>query len=310
MGDLLVTRAIPEEFVKGVRDGTLKVGGGAIRDLKGRIQGFLQFANSDATEKIQEQIAAINTQLLGVGGQLNVLQGLQTATLALQGVNLAVNVVGFAMVCRKLNVISAQLYAMDNKLVEIVENQMRMAWEHELERRAKMRAGLENLVSAFNSKDSAAAADAINRLVESATFYEMLLEKVAQDGRTAYKDPPLVQDAIANVVATRLSVAHARALQGHLDEGLAKIAYVRDWQEAKLRILEAPLKEESMWLGFPEFQKNKAEWQGLVRTQRAIPEGIAYAEAQYQFCKDHDITLEKLTSYTSEREPFAFLEAA
>lgn len=305
MGTDSVVREIPEWVTEGLSNKTLTEHGGVIRNLKGQIVAHLQFGDAEAMEKVGQALSQMS-------GQLNVLQGLQTATLALQGLNLVVSVAGFAIVCKKLNRISDQLVSMDARIQEVLQHQMQMEWKQELERRSRFRANLESLASGLNTNDAVVTGDALNRLRESAVFYEMLATHVASDVRAAYLDAVLVNEILRNVAAIRLSIAHAQALRGHLEEASSVLRNLRGWHAKQLEVLEKPLLEKPtpVWLGFPDYQKKKKQWQELVLTQRRIPEGIEYVENQIDLCKRKAISFQDLADMAARDHLCVYLEAA
>lgn len=112
------------EIIEGIQSGLFKVWGGVIRYASGhpkggQIVGHLQFPGDAA--QTAEQLAKLQQTLSGVEGALGVLQNLQYANLALSGLNLAVSVAGFAIVCKKLNGISEQLNQQSEKLDVLIE---------------------------------------------------------------------------------------------------------------------------------------------------------------------------------------------
>lgn len=112
------------EIIEGIRSGLFRVWGGVVRYAAGhprggQIVGHLQFPGDAA--QAAEQLAKLQQTLSGVEGALGVLQNLQYANLALSGLNLAVSVAGFAIVCKKLNGISEQLNQQSEKLDVLIE---------------------------------------------------------------------------------------------------------------------------------------------------------------------------------------------
>ncbi|MBO3277441.1 hypothetical protein [Pseudomonas schmalbachii] len=112
------------EIVEGIRSGLYTVWGGVVRysagnPQGGQIVGHLQFPG-DAGQA-SEQLAKLQQALSGAQESLGVLQNLQYANLVLSGLNLAVSVAGFAIVCRKLNGISEQLHQQSEKLDVLIE---------------------------------------------------------------------------------------------------------------------------------------------------------------------------------------------
>lgn len=125
------------EILEGIRSGIYQIWGGVIRHVAGspdggRIVGHLKFpgdqqAAQQSIENLQgllnQGFGSAQTAMGGLQQSMNVLQGLQVANLALSGLNLAVSVAGFAIVCSKLNKLSAQVQAQSiniNQILEIV----------------------------------------------------------------------------------------------------------------------------------------------------------------------------------------------
>ncbi|SDK49490.1 hypothetical protein SAMN05216189_104011 [Pseudomonas delhiensis] len=73
------------------------------------------------------------------------LQNLQYANLALSGLNLAVSVAGFAIVCKKLNGISEQLQQQSEKLDVLIEMASDAKAREELRDNARFRAALKTV---------------------------------------------------------------------------------------------------------------------------------------------------------------------
>ncbi|ENA27913.1 hypothetical protein HMPREF1487_09096 [Pseudomonas sp. HPB0071] len=112
------------EIVEGIRSGLYQVWGGVVRYAAGHPKGgqivaHLQFPSN--AEQASEQIARLQEALGGAQESLGVLQNLQYANVALSGLNLAVSVAGFAIVCKKLNGISEQLTQQSEKLDMLIE---------------------------------------------------------------------------------------------------------------------------------------------------------------------------------------------
>ncbi len=111
------------EILEGIQNGLYKIYGGVVRIAKGHdnagsIVAHLIFPNN--AEKAQEGIENLKKVLSSkldnlqngiesIQGSLGTLQTLQSANLALSGLNLAVSAAGFVIVCRKLNHIDSVL---------------------------------------------------------------------------------------------------------------------------------------------------------------------------------------------------------
>jgi len=112
------------DIVEGLSTGLYELWGGVVRYAKGNPKGGQIVAHlqvpADAA-KASEQLGKLQQGMSGVQGSLNVLQNLQYANIALSGLNLAVSVAGFAIVCKKLNGISEQLHQQSEKLDVLIE---------------------------------------------------------------------------------------------------------------------------------------------------------------------------------------------
>lgn len=145
MGTLVRTIKESPEIIEGLLNGTLKIWGGVIRraaghDGAGQIVAHIIFPNNAENiessisqmqqlmnqhyNQLQSSIGNIQQQMQTgfsvIQSSMQVLQGLQIANLALSGLNLAVSVAGFAIVCQKLNAISKTLESHTEKLNTIV----------------------------------------------------------------------------------------------------------------------------------------------------------------------------------------------
>ena len=152
IGTLVRTINESPEIIEGLVKGTLKLWGGVIRrtagqDGAGQIVAHIIFPDNpkDMESGISQLQQAMNqhystlqssmnsmqsgidsiqqqlqTGLSSIQSSMQVLQGLQVANLALSGLNLAVSVAGFAIVCQKLNAISKTLESHTEKLNIII----------------------------------------------------------------------------------------------------------------------------------------------------------------------------------------------
>lgn len=136
------------EIIEGLRSGLFQLWGGVVRYAAGhpkggQIVGHLQFPGDAA--QAAEQLAKLQQALGGVEGALSVLQNLQYANLALSGLNLAVSVGGFVIVCKKLNGISQQLHQQSEKLDLLLDMARDAKAREELKDDARFRAALKSV---------------------------------------------------------------------------------------------------------------------------------------------------------------------
>lgn len=135
MNELLVrTLAESPEILQGLADQTMTLHGGVVRwapgtPTGGRIVAHLRLPGDPeqagkALERLEKMMTegtkAMTSSLANIEQGLAVLQGLQVANLALSGLNLAVSVAGFVVVCRKLDGISRQLDRHSKQLGELL----------------------------------------------------------------------------------------------------------------------------------------------------------------------------------------------
>ncbi len=291
-----VVRTIPPHLLQGINTGVYTAHGGVIRHapgspLGGRIVAHLQYGNPEALAQLVKTIPP--------------LQPLLGATIALGALNLAVSVVGFTIVCSKLNGIRKQLDEVSAKIDKLLEGQEHAAWLSEVERRTTWAANMENLAIGLRTKNHQLSSVAIARLNESEQFYRFLSHHLLTNGRASYNDPSSVGTCLDMASSTCLARAHALSLQGHPKEAIRVVENLGEWQVKSRHLLELPLEEKPPWLArlTPE---QRAGCKELVTRQREIPEGIEYIKYKYEFCIEYKVTEDDLAQLT-QREPFAVL---
>ncbi|MFJ4376456.1 hypothetical protein ACIP1T_28050 [Pseudomonas japonica] len=130
-------RALPDrpDVLAKIQNGIYRLWGGVVRyaagtDKGGQIVGHLVFpGDSQETHQRLQQLQDTLGKGLGslqdgigqVQQSMNVLQGLQSANLAMSGLNLAVTTAGFVIVCKKLDGISAQIQAQSQVIAETLQ---------------------------------------------------------------------------------------------------------------------------------------------------------------------------------------------
>jgi hypothetical protein len=285
MDGIEVVRLIPVEFLDKINTGEYTVWGGVIRQAKtGRTVAHLRIADPDVIPfKLDPS-----------------LQPLLHASVALNALNLAVSVAGFAMVLSKLEAINRKLDRISDKLTQILTGQMQAAWERELERRARFTATCKTLEIGLRTHNDQLINHTIAVLMESAEFYRDASKHLLEDISGIYHEPIPFRRCVEMALAASLVLGHTVALQGHPPEAVRLLRDLQGWQESRLRALEQPLHkpQKHLWLGRLD-SNMREECRRLVRWQRQIPEGLAYAENQYQLCVDYGITPDELSNLTT-----------
>lgn len=180
----ILARAISSapEIIEGIKSGLFKVWGGVVRYAAGhpkggQIVGHLQFPGDVA--QAAEQLAMLQQTLSGVEGALGVLQSLQYANLALSGLNLAVSVAGFAIVCKKLNGISEQLQRQSEKLDVLIEMASAAKAREELRDSARFRAVLWTVRQSAEQGDLLGLKSQVNNMREQYELTKLTLNQAA-----------------------------------------------------------------------------------------------------------------------------------
>jgi hypothetical protein len=284
MDGLKVVRLIPSEYLDRIYTGEYTVWGGVIRQTKsGRTVAHLQLTDPDIVPSTLDPS----------------LQPLLNASVALNALNLAVSVAGFAVIVSKIEAINRKLDQISDKLMQILTGLMRMAWEKELERRAHFAATCKTLDIGLRTRNKQLINHTIVTLMESAEFYRAVSKHLLEDIGELYREPIPFRRCMEMALAASLVQAHTLALQGHPREAVRLLHDLQGWLESQLRALEQPLHEpqKHLWLGRLD-SNAREECRRLVRWLRQIPEGLAYAENQYQLCVDYRITPDELNNLT------------
>lgn len=180
----ILARAISSapEIIEGIQSGLFKVWGGVVRyaaghPMGGRIVGHLQFPG-DATQTA-EQLAKLQQALWGVEGALGALQNLQYANLALSGLNLAVSIAGFAIVCKKLEGITVQLQQQSEKLDVLIEMATAARAREELRDSARFSSVLWTIRQSAEQGDLPALKSQVSNLREQYEVTKLTLSQAA-----------------------------------------------------------------------------------------------------------------------------------
>lgn len=287
---ILVEREIPTEFLRGLADGRYKAYGGVIRDVHGRIVAHLQTSSAEGMSQVASQISS--------------LSGLASATVALQGLNLVVSAVGFAIVYDKLKKMDLRLQDMQADIKNILRKLDRAEFIQQLERRAEYFAQLDNLESGFRTGDNTRVSLALNALTAISYVHRELAGMLLTDIKQVYFEPHLVADCVRLALGSDLARAHAHATRNELDEAIEVIKKSSEWQNNCKTMLETPLSIKPLWL-LDLSPDERQQIRSALGDSRQIPEALAYTENQFTFCKDYDITTQQLIDPCSDDAPLA-----
>jgi hypothetical protein len=245
-----------------------------------------------------------NKQLGEIKQAVTSLTSLAHATVALQGLNIAVSAAGFAVVCHKLNRIADELHQVREMIAQVLALQQRAQFEREMERYTYFTAQVENLARGLRMGDPVMTGTAINDLTVPACFQAWVCEQLLKDPVSVYRNPKALTHPLDMVLASRLAQAHAFAALGHLDEALQSVGKLAEWQAARWRELEAPLGREQhdppIWMGRLPMDARRAI-KDLVTRQAKIPEALAYLQNELRFCLDHGVTPAELAALDREK---------
>lgn len=175
------------EIIEGIQSGLYSVWGGVVRVAKGhegagKIIGHLRFPGD--AEKARQSIDRLQDLLGEAGGvqeALGALQNLQYANLALSGLNLAVSIAGFAIVCKKLNAISDQLNDHSEKLDILIEMAAEARAREDLRDSARFRASLKTIRQFSETGDIQGLKTQVGPLHEQYEITRLTLSRAAID---------------------------------------------------------------------------------------------------------------------------------
>lgn len=169
------------ELIARISSGEYTVHGGVVRISKGypgagQVVAHLQMP-SDGID-LSDQFSELKEAMSKSEGALSTLKALQIANLALSGLNLAVSVAGFAIVCKKLNGISDQLKLQSEQLGEIKNLLAEIKALDEIRDDAKFRAVLKTVKDYAESGNISALEGQKGVLDECYELNRMILERV------------------------------------------------------------------------------------------------------------------------------------
>ncbi len=286
----LLRSAPSSDFIKEcIANGKMTVWGGTVRWPKGQSNGGQIVAHLKIPENIEQA-----TNLLQ---NMAEMQSLQYATMALQGMNLAVSAVGFAIVISKLNNISKQLERMDYKLDTLQLTADRIERYQELIQYTRYSANLESLESSLRTRRSHMLDTAIINLRESQYLFQEICEMKLPNMKGLYQESEYFDVYFQGAVGSAMCIANAHAQLDQIPEAIKIVTDISEWQISVKEKICFPLevRSNSVWLTRLSNQE-KSNAKNLIQTQRYIPEGLSYTNNIYQLCDKKGISISNLMS--------------
>ncbi|PVZ64477.1 hypothetical protein [Pelagibaculum spongiae] len=310
-----VERIIPLEFLSKIgtelilSGGTLRVASGLPK--AGSIVKHLRFPESQqATTQVLEQIKAVainNQQALAKVGEtvgqsqhlLNGIQAMQQATMLMQGANLAVSAIGFAIVINKLNKMQSQLHNMNVKLDHLLANTDEIQQYQALVQETKFEANMQTLAAALRVNDSITSMSAIKSLRESYVLYKRLTERLLDDVQRTYQQPAFFETCFKIAITSGLAIASAYSQLGQHEESSIVIQDIMQWQQDVSEKFMAPAYNKPVWLAHLPEQAKLAASQ-VVTLQKSAPQMLEYLKDQYALKCDNFTSVEGLLVFEAE----------
>lgn len=292
------------DIIAGIKSGLYTVWGGVVRysagqSKGGQIVGHLQFPGDAA--QAAEQLAKLQEALGGVEGALGVLQNLQYANLALSGLNLAVSVAGFAIVCKKLNGISEQLQQQSEKLDVLIEMATDAHIREELRDSARFQAALKTVRQFAEQDDLQGLRSQVSNLYEQYEITKLTLSRSAADvTREGFVD------SIDVLQALQQRMMYVGFLQAYVQQRTAGEKYAieilrelqEDWLQINTVIVEAVAANQE-WVEQLTQDQGDNVVSFLEFRQRAAP-AIDYQLGLLEFAANHPDAAELIKEEISE----------
>ena len=243
--DRVVT--LSPEVMALIENDTLEVHGGVLRYAKGqayggRIHSHLKIpsdaVNADEQlKKIERTIgnrlnkvqSSIDSVADGIGDlqqSMDTIQGLQQANLVLAGLNLAVSVAGFAIVCNKLNGISAQIQAQSEGINELLRYAATAEERALLRDHAKFIALVSSAKQFCMTDDVNGMTHLIPRFHEEYHFNLLLLERLSEHRTVSRNDLHNIQTLQSRLVNLGMLLAHVQLRMGAASSALDSVNHL------------------------------------------------------------------------------------
>ena len=303
MTEELVTRVLSNapEVLEGIRNGVYRVYGGVIRVAKGnegagRIIGHLQFP--DGEQQARESIEKLQQVL---GDQLGSIETLQTANLALSGLNLAVSAAGFVVVCNKLNGISSQLDSQAETLNELKAYAIEASAIDQLRDTARFRSTVKVIRQFDEIQDLDGLKNQIPGLHEQYEVTRLMLERLASG---AARQGFLESLPLQKQLQERLMYLACMQSYVHQKIGAHKFAVeaLRELQDDWLSIHSAivdSIEANKNWVGQLS-QQSGAQIVAVLDYRKQAAPGIEYQASLLEFTMERPANLGRLESANDE----------
>ena len=303
MTEELVTRVLSNapEVLEAIRNGLYRVCGGVIRVAKGhegagQIVGHLKFPGGE--QQTRESIEKLQQAL---GDQLGSLETLQTANLALSGLNLAVSAAGFVIVCKKLNGISSQLDAHTEKLDQLCEFVVEARAIDQLRDTAKFRSTVKVIRQFDEMEDLDGLKSQIPGLHEQYEVTRLMLERLASG---AASQGFLESLALQEQLQERLMYLAFMQSYVHQKIGAHKFAVEAlhelqdDWVSIHSTIVDS-ITVNKDWVGQLS-QKSGAQIVAMLDYRKQAVPGIEYQASLLEFTMGRPANLDRFESANDE----------
>ncbi len=233
-------RALPDlpELLAGLQRGDYTLHGGVIRraagtEGAGQIVAHLRFPD-DAEEAgsslqalqslIQEGLGSMEGAAETLQQNLDVLQGLQAANLAMSGLNLAASTAGFVIVCEKLDRISTQIQAQASGIAQTLQKVGEMHERNLLRDEAAFRALLLSARQFIEQGEVSQLKSLIPAFIAEYEFTKLVLEKhapIAASHVDRVDEIALLQERFVNI---GLMLSHVQTRSGSATYGQQRLA--------------------------------------------------------------------------------------
>lgn len=245
MVDRVVT--LSPEVMTMIENQILEVHGGVLRYTKGqefggRIYSHLKFPSdavnaSEELKKIERTLgnrlnklqSSVDSVADGIGDlqqSMDTIQGLQQANLVLAGLNLAVSVAGFAIVCSKLNGISAQIQAQSEGINELLRYAATAEERALLRDHAKFIALVSSAKQFCMTNDIHGMTNLIPRFHEEYHFNLLLLERLSEQKALSKNEIHNIQTLQNRMVNLGMLLAHVQLRMGAANSALDSVNHL------------------------------------------------------------------------------------